>query len=320
MSKELLSVVLPSYNEERNIPLVYAELLDNIDAKRFTYEIIFVNDGSTDNTWAGICGLASKDPHVRGINFSRNFGHAAALEAGLIRAKGDIVIMMDSDLQHPPALIPEIIKKYDEGYDIVNTVRRDAKDTGFFKKITSRGFYKFISSISDLKLNEGEADYRLLSRKALDALNALPESPKFYRGLVNWIGFNIGRVGYEVRSRRHGKSSYTLKKMLELARLGVTSFSMKPLKLIFFVGVCMTVISIVLFFVMLFIKLFINPELVSYNAILTDVLLFVAGLLTIFQGVIAIYLVDIFNTTKGRPTYLIGGQTNEADTSHEATR
>ena len=313
MAKEILSVVLPSYNEEKNLPLVYAELKKVIDTKRFDYEIIFINDGSKDNTWGVIERLAAKDGHVRGVNFSRNCGHAVALEAGLVRAEGDIVVMMDADLQHPPTLIPRLIASFDKGYDIVNTVRLATEGTGFMKRLTSKGFYWFINGVSELKLREGEADYRLLSRKALDALNALPETPKFYRGLVNWIGFDVDRVEYKAASRIHGKSSYTLKKMLELARMGVTSFSMKPLKIIFTIGVMLTVVAFLLLIAMLIIKFFINTELISYNAILTDGLLLVTGVLTIFQGVIALYLVDIFNTTKGRPTYIVKSEANPRD-------
>lgn len=310
MAKEMLSVVLPSYNEEKNLPLVYAELKKHIDTKRFNYEIIFVNDGSKDGTWGVIEQLANKDKYVRGVNFSRNCGHAAALEAGLVRAKGDIVIMMDADLQHPPAMIPDLIASYDKGHDIVNTVRLATEGTSFMKKLTSKGFYWFINGVSELKLREGEADFRLVSRRALDALNSLPETPKFYRGLVNWIGFNVDRIEYKAASRIHGKSSYTLKKMLELARMGVTSFSMKPLKIIFTIGVSLTVVSFLLLVAMLIVKFFINTELISYNAILTDGLLLATGVLTIFQGVIALYLVDIFNTTKGRPTYIVKDETN----------
>ena len=313
MAKEMLSVVLPSYNEEKNIPLVYVELKKHIDTKRFNYEIIFVNDGSKDGTWGVIEQLANKDKYVRGVNFSRNCGHAAALEAGLVRAKGDIVIMMDADLQHPPAMIPDLIASYDKGHDIVNTVRLATEGASFMKKLTSKGFYWFINGVSELKLREGEADFRLVSRRALDALNSLPETPKFYRGLVNWIGFNVDRIEYKAASRIHGKSSYTLKKMLELARMGVTSFSMKPLKIIFTIGVTLTIVAFVLLIAMLVIKIFINTELISYNAILTDGLLLVTGVLTIFQGVIALYLVDIFNTTKGRPTYIVKSEANSSD-------
>jgi len=309
VSKQILSVILPSYNEEKNIPLIYAELVKYIDTSRFNYELIFVNDGSSDKTWKQIEKVALKDSSVRGINFSRNFGHAVALEAGLLEAKGEVVIMMDTDLQHPPSLIPELIEKYDEGFDIVNTIRLSTEDTGIFKNISSKIFYGLMNGISDLELREGEADYRLISRRSLDTLNSLKESPKFYRGLVNWIGYDVARIDYKAGSRVHGKSSYTLKKMLELARMGITSFSLRPLKLIFTTGMFLSGFSLILLIALLVIKFFIDTSLVSYGAILTDVLLFATGIIITFQGVVALYLVDIFSATKARPTFIVRERT-----------
>jgi dolichol-phosphate mannosyltransferase len=228
--------------------------------------------------------------------------------------------MMDSDLQHPPELMRELINKYDEGFDIVNTVRQATEDAGALKKLTSKFFYKFMNGISDLEMRDGEADYRLVSRRALDTLNSLKESPKFYRGLVNWIGYDVARVDYVAGSRIHGRSSYTLKKMLELARMGVTSFSLRPLKLIFTSGVLLASVSFVLLIVLLVVKFFVDSTLVSYNAILTDVLLFATGVITIFQGVIALYLVDIFNATKARPTFIVRDKVNADEQAKKESR
>lgn len=312
MSKPLLSIVLPSYNEEKNIPLVYQAVYDNIDHKKFDYEMIFVNDGSRDGTWESVKAVAKKDAKVRGITFSRNFGHHAALQAGLEAAKGDLVIMLDSDLQHPPKLIPKLIAKWEEGHDIVNTVRESTEGTGFFKNVTGSMFYKILNSISDLQLNEGEADYRLVNRRVLDALNNLPESPKFYRGLVNWVGFTVAHVSYKAEARQHGQSSYTIKKMFELARLGLTSFSMKPLKFIITIGMSLTALSFLGLIIMMAVKLGVNYEYFSNNAVLVMFLVFMTGLLTTFQGIVAIYLVDIFNEAKGRPPYIVGEEIGEA--------
>ncbi|MNH58443.1 putative glycosyltransferase CsbB [compost metagenome] len=305
MPKQLLTVVLPSYNEEKNISLVYQELLRYVDTKQFNYEFIFVNDGSKDNTWTEIVKLTKKDKNVKGINFSRNFGHHAALEAGLHAAAGDAVIMMDADLQHPPSLIPQLCAKWQEGYDVVNTVRLATEDAGVIKNFTSTLFYKILNSLSDLKLRDGEADYRLISRRALDSLNALPETPKFYRGLINWIGYDIYRVEFKAQARQHGKSSYTLKKMLELARLGLTSFSMKPLKLIISVGLALMGISFIALIGILTVKFGFNSDYFSNNAIIVMFLVLVTGFLTTSQGIVAVYLVDIFDASKGRPTYII---------------
>lgn len=310
-NKLLLSVVLPSYNEEQNIPLMYAELIKYIDKKRFDYELIFINDGSKDSTWAQICTLSKKDSGVTGIDFSRNFGHHAALEAGLVAAKGDVVIMMDVDLQHPASLIPKLIEKWDEGYDIVNTVRLATENTGLFKNITSTMFYRVLNGMSDLQLRDGESDFRLIGRKALDSLNALPETPKFYRGLINWIGYNVAKVEFKAQSRQHGKSSYTLKRMIELARLGLTSFSMKPLKSIISFGLVLVAGAFSALIVMLIVKFWVSSGYFSNNAILVMFLILITGILTTFQGIIAVYLVDIFNAAKNRPPYIIKEATNE---------
>lgn len=311
MSKKLVSIVLPSYNEEKNINLAYDEILKFIDTDKYDYELIFVNDGSRDDTWGEIVKLSKKNDKVTGINFSRNFGHHAALQAGLEQARGDAVVMMDADLQQPPELIPKLIAKWEEGYEVVVTVREATENATLFKILTARMFYKILNTLSDLKLNEGEADFRLLDRKALDALNAMPETPKFYRGLVNWIGYKTVRIPYKAVARRHGRSSYTLKKMIELARLGLTSFSMKPLKFIISFGVILSISSLLMLFAMLTVKLFIDQYYFSNNAILVMFLIFIAGMLSTFQGVVAIYLVDIFEASKGRPTYLISRTTKD---------
>jgi glycosyltransferase involved in cell wall biosynthesis len=316
MSKKLLSVVLPSYNEEKNIQLVYKDLLKHIDKKKFDYEFIFVNDGSRDGTWSEIKRLSTKDKSVTGLNFSRNFGHHAALEAGLNIAKGDAVIMMDADLQHPPSLIPALLKQWEKGNDIVNTVRLTTENVGPLKKIPSMMFYKVLNTLSDLKLKDGESDFRLVSRKALDSLNALPESPKFYRGLINWIGYDVARVEYNAQARIHGKSSYTLKKMVELARLGLTSFSMKPLKFIFGVGLGLVVLSFIALVSMLIVKFGFHSGYFSNNAILVMFLVFMTGILTTFQGVVAVYLVDIFHAAKNRPTYIIRDEASGEKAEH----
>lgn len=317
MNKQLISFVLPCYNEEENILLTYTELLKYINHELFDYEIIFVNDGSRDMTWSKIIDLTDKDSSVNGINFSRNFGHHAALEAGLKRAKGDAVIMMDADLQHPPLLIPKLVEKWQEGFDIVNTVRLTTENIGAIKKITSKLFYKFMNLFSDLKLRDGEADYRLMSRKALNSLNSLPETPKFYRGLINWIGYDVARVEYNAQARMHGRSSYTLKKMVELARLGLTSFSMKPLKLIITVGLILTALSFLALVIMVFVKLFILSNYFSNNALLIMFLVLMTGVLTTFQGIIAVYLVDIFDAAKGRPTFIVKDSIGKELNIHE---
>jgi polyisoprenyl-phosphate glycosyltransferase len=309
--RKLISVVLPSYNEEQNITLVYQAVSENIVNTPYDTEFIFVNDGSGDGTWAAIQGLIEKDPRVRGINFSRNFGHHAALQAGLEVARGDAVIMMDADLQHPAGMLPDLIAAWEGGNEIVNTVRLSTERVGLFKRLTGKVFYKLMNSMSDLTLNDGEADFRLLDRRVVDVLNGLQEAPKFYRGLVNWIGFSVARLEYRAEARRYGRSSYSVRKMVELARLGLTSFSTKPLKFIIGFGVTLSVLSALMICVMLGVKIAGNPLHFTNTAILIMFVIFVAGVLSTFQGIVAVYLVDIFYAAKGRPTYIVKGTAGE---------
>jgi dolichol-phosphate mannosyltransferase len=292
-------------NEAENIPLLFERLSLVLKDSPYSFEYIFVDDGSEDETWLVIGEVVAKSSKTSGLRLSRNFGHASALEAGLKLANGDAVIMMDADLQHPPELLPRMIELWEQGAEVVNTVRVSTEKESFFKKQTSKAFYSLINRISDIRINPGEADFRLLDKKAHMSLNALPESPKFYRGLTNWLGFSIRYLEFSAPSRKHGKSSYSLAKMVELARLGITSFSRKPLKIIAAIGFLLITLSTLLLIAMLTVKFFIDTAFFSNLSILVVFVVLVTGFLTAFQGIIAIYLVDIFQATKGRPAYII---------------
>jgi dolichol-phosphate mannosyltransferase len=302
--KKTVSIIIPVHNEEENIPLVYKETKKIISSLKYNFEIIFVNDGSSDSSWKQIKTLSGVDKNVKGINFSRNFGHPAALQAGLENALGDAVISMDGDLQHPPKIIKEMLVKWETGAQIVNTVRKSTEGASFFKKISAKLFYKIINSLSGIAINDGEADFRLIDKKVLKVINNLPESPKFYRGIVNWVGFEKAIINYDAPRRKYGNSSFTIKKMFELARIGLTSFSMKPLKLIISIGVILSTVSIIAILVMLYFKFFVSYNYFSTNVILSMLILFVAGMLTTFQGITSLYIIDIYNSSKGRPDYI----------------
>lgn len=307
-----ISVVIPSYNEEKNVGLLYDEL-KKVFANHlsiYDYELIYVNDGSRDSTWERIVALASKDKNVRGINFSRNFGHACALQAGMEKADGDAVISLDADLQHPPSLIPKLVQKWEEGYEIVATIRKTSEGASLFKRLSAHLFYKLINSLSSLKLRDGEADFRLIDRKVLRVINSLPEQPKFYRGLVNWVGYKKFNIEYDAVSRRYGTSSYTLKKMFELARMGLTSFSLRPLKLILAAGLTIVAVSALALFASIIIKIFINDSYVTNLAIVSLIILLMLGFSIAVQGVLAIYLIDIFNASKNRPSFIVREKIN----------
>lgn len=228
--RPLLSVVSPAYNEEAVLPPFHQELVKVLDTlEEFDVEIVYVDDGSTDATPAVLARLAMADPRVHYLRLSRNFGHQAALTAGLEYARGDVVVSMDSDLQHPPAVIRELLAGWRAGNDVVLTIRQDDKSLGFFKKLTSRLFYVAMRYMSGMDIRPAAADFRLLTRKALDALLRMPERHRFIRGMVHWLGFSVAEVPFVAPPRFAGKSKFTLVRMIRLARDGLLSFSRVPL-------------------------------------------------------------------------------------------
>lgn len=309
---KLISIVIPVFNEEKNVPLIYKEFEKIAKGlKGYEFEIIFVDDGSKDKSWDMISKLknSSKSIKIRALQFSRNFGHQQAIDAGLQETTGDCAIMIDADLQHPPELSIKMIDLWEKGYLIVNTLREEKNFyNNFFKNVTSHLFYFLINKFTSLKLKYGEADYRLIDRKVIDVLNKLEESPKFYRGLVNWVGFKSIDIKYFARNRKYGSTGYTFRKMLELARYAMTSFSMKPLKVIISIGTVITFLSGVSATISLYLKLFVDYEYISNYVLLAFVILFCTGIMIIFQGIMALYIIDIFNASRKRPTYIISNK------------
>lgn len=301
-----ISIVIPVHNEEENIPLLYAKLKELFKKQvEYAIEIIFINDGSVDSSWQKIKKIAKKDGRVRGIFFSRNFGHQAALEAGLKMAKGDAVIMMDADLQHPPEIIPAMLEKWQAGFEVVNTKRLETENESSLKKITSKLFYNLINWISDIYIEPGSADFRLIDRKALNSLNSLPEKDKFYRGLVNWIGFRSTFVDFTASSRKYGRSSYSLGKMISFARIGVTSFSMLPMKIIIAIGAVLFFGGGLMLAIMVYVRWFVDDGFFSGNAILSVFMIVSNGLIVVMIGIISVYQINIFRESKNRPAYII---------------
>lgn len=229
--RPLLSIVAPAFNEEAVLPAFHDELTRVLVTlqDQFDFEIVYVDDGSTDATPAILTRLALADPHVRFVRLSRNFGHQAALTAGLEHARGELVVSMDSDLQHPPAVIRELIARWREGHDVVVTLRRDDRSLRLFKKVTSRVFYFAMRHMSGMDVRPAAADFRLLSRKALDALLRMPERHRFLRGMVHWLGFPTAEVPFTAPPRFAGRSKFTVLRMVRLARDGLLSFSRVPL-------------------------------------------------------------------------------------------
>jgi glycosyltransferase involved in cell wall biosynthesis len=306
MKPNFISIVVPSHNEEGNVGKLYKEIKKSLPDQLF--EIIFVDDGSTDGTLSTLKVLHTKHSEVKYLSFSRNFGHQAALRAGLRAAKGQAVISMDADLQHPPELLSLLMKEWQNGNQVVYTVRQDGQGTTLFKRLSSKYFYRVINFLSGLNIEEGAADFRLLDRKVVNVINEQHEADIFLRGYINWMGFKQVAVPYTPAARFSGTSKYSLKKMLDLAGNGVTQFSVKPLRLAFGLSFFAFIIAI---------------AYVGYSTIaalmgravpgwlsLVVLFVFLQGIQFLLLGLMGEYLGRTFMQTKNRPDYIID-QTNE---------
>ncbi|MFA7208787.1 MAG: glycosyltransferase family 2 protein [Parcubacteria group bacterium] len=309
--RKKISIVIPVYNEKENIRPVYAGVEEVIrSVPGYEFEVIFVNDGSSDGTWKEIINLAGSGKGIKALNFSRNFGHQAAIEAGMANAGGAAVITMDGDMQHPPEMIPELIRKWEQGFEIVNTKREETEGISFFKKIASGIFYRLLNCISEVHIESGSADFRLIGRRAMDELNKLTEKNKFYRGLISWIGFESAIVKYKAGKRRGGKSSYTFNKMLSLARVGITSFSMLPMKVIFLFGALLFFGGFLLTAGMVFWRYCIGSALFSGTGILAAFIIMNNGLFMVMLGIVSMYQINMCKELQNRPNYIITEKIN----------
>lgn len=301
---EKISIVIPSFNEEGNIDVMVQALHFELQKTNFDYELIFVDDGSKDKTLSILKNLSEKDSKLFYIELSRNFGHQNALMAGLDLATGDAIITMDGDMQHPPSLIIEMISKWQEGFDVVYTRRREDKNLPFFKKITSKYFYKFINYISEIEIEAGTADFRLMDKKVTKIFFTFSENELFIRGLVNWIGFKQFAIDYEPAERFSGKSKYTIKKMFQFGLKGITSFSIRPLYLSIFLGFTISGLALLFYIVYIFYSIYYETAISGWSSVIFTIVLF-GGLNLIILGIIGVYVGKLFMQSKNRPNYLI---------------
>lgn len=308
---ETISLVVPAFNEEENLPVLVHRLMAVMQPLDYDYEILIVDDGSTDQTHYVLRQLSLAYPVVRYLSFSRNFGHQMALRAGYEHARGHAVISLDADLQHPPELIPTLLDRWHEGYDVVYTVREPDPDLPLAKKITSRNFYQLLRAASDLELEDGAADFRLLDRKVIDTLKQFKENDLFLRGTISWIGFRQCRVLYKPAARYAGKTKYSFKKMLRLAAMGITSFTTRPLYLSVLLGFAMSAFAIVFGLEVLYEKLFTDFTVSGWTTLVLLMVL-IGGVQFIVIGIIGVYLGKTFMEVKQRPPYIIR-DTNEIE-------
>ena len=305
MNKPEISIVIPTYCEEGNIVELYEQLqleLSKIDVQSF--EIIYVNDGSHDDSLRYIKELTIKDERVKFIHFSRNFGHQNALRAGLDFAKGDAVISMDADLQHPPELISTLIEHWRAGNKVVYTKRKYTNDLSFFKKLTSKMFYKLVNYLSETKLEEGTADFRLLDRSVVEALKNFNENNLFYRGIIPGLGFKQHGLEYIPNERFSGNTKYTFSKMVRFALTGITSSSAKPLYFSIYLGAFLALCSFFYALYAIYVSIFTTEAVAGWTSTIASIL-FIGGIQLMMLGIVGIYLGKLFSESKKRPNYII---------------
>lgn len=300
---KLVSIIVPVHNERENVTVMAKAIKRTFADLPYRYNLLFVDDGSSDLTLHEVKKLALQDDNVRYISFSRNFGHQAAIKAGLDKADGDCVITMDGDMQHPPSLIPTLLEKWEEGYDVVYTVRKEDKKLPFLKRATSNLFYKILNWLSDIKIEKGTADFRLMNRNVVDVLRGLAEFEPFFRGLVKWAGFKQEPVEYEPNERRSGASKYTSKKMIRFALQGITSFSIRPLYAATYIGFTFAALS-TLYIPYALYSYYFGYTISGWSSLIVTVVFF-GGLQLMILGIIGIYLGKLFMQNKHRPVYIV---------------
>ncbi|WP_374164540.1 glycosyltransferase [Arcticibacter sp. MXS-1] len=298
-----VSVVIPIFNEEGNVLNLVTQLRSVMELYP-GYEVIFVNDGSTDGTLERLREVADANTSFKYLSFSRNFGHQSALKAGLDYASGDCVISMDGDMQHPPQLIPDLINKWKDGYDVVYTLRLDDPNLSFFKRFSASMFYRIMNSLSDISIEKGSADFRLISREVCDVIKSLPESPLFFRGMIKWVGFRQIGIEYMPAERFWGKSKYSLSKMLKFAVAGVTGFSIKPLHFATFIGSALSFFSFCYGVYAIFAYFLTDATVSGWTSILA-MISFIGGVQLLMIGILGEYLGKLFIAAKQRPAYII---------------
>lgn len=310
MENFLLSVVVPMYFEQDVAKECYRRLT-NVLQGNYRYELIFVNDGSTDNTLPILEELAAQDTHVKVISFARNFGHQAAVTAGIDKARGDAIVIIDADLQDPPELIGDMVALWKQGNDVVYAKRKKRKGESAFKLLTAKAFYRILDRLTDIHIPTDTGDFRLIDRAVAEVFKKMPERNRFIRGMVSWIGFRQIPIEYERDERFAGETKYPLKKMLKFAADGIISFSTKPLKLVLMLGAFSTFVALLLFLYAIIAKIAAWSS-AGWSSIMATVT-FLGGVQLVSLGIVGEYIARIYEESKGRPLYIIAKEINMAD-------
>ncbi len=311
----LVSIIVPLFNEESNAGMLVKRLDHELRAEAVSYEIILVDDGSKDGTWEAIKTAASSNHNVKGISFSRNFGYQKALLGGFSHARGEAIISMDGDLQHPPELVGEMIRRWRQGFKIVETNRTDSPDTPAHRRFASTWFYRVFSFLCGMKITRGSSDFRLIDRSVMNILLGMKDSEQFLRGAVRWIGFDLATVDYQAGDRLSGRSKFNLKSLFTLSARALVSFSSTPLRIGIWLGLFTSFLAFVEL-VYIFVRHFQGATVPGWASTLT-VISFMFGILFILLGLIGAYLGLIFDVIKNRPAFIIRESTSPNPHSSE---
>ena len=309
MGKKLVSIVIPVFNEEGNLPVLYERLSAVLKILATDYELLFVNDGSRDQSLALLKNYADRDVHIKIIDLSRNFGHQLAVTAGLDHCQGDCAVIIDADLQDPPELITELIAKWNSGYQVVYARRIKRKGEHFLKVFTARIFYRLLKKLANIEIPLDTGDFRLIDRKVINNLKAMPERNRFIRGMVSWIGLRQTSVQYVREERFSGETKYPLFKMIRFALTGLTSFSLVPLQLASLFGFLVSAISFLAGLYTIYLKIFTTQTIPGWTSLMIA-LLFLGGIQLITLGIIGEYIGRISEEVKQRPAYIVQDKIN----------
>lgn len=314
-NKKLVTILVPAYNEQDVLTLLYDRLKIIMDENlKYNFEVLLVNDGSKDNTLKIMQDLRKVDNRICYLNLSRNYGKETAMIAGLDYSKGDCVIIIDADLQDPPELIPDMLKYWEEGYDDVYAKRKSRKGESFFKKFTSKMYYKTLQNVTNIEIQKDTGDFRLLDRRCVEALKSIRESQRYTKGLFSWIGYNKKEILFDRDPRAAGQTKWNYGRLINLSIDGLTSFTTAPLRWSALMGILISLAGFVYMLVIIFKTIFYGVDVPGYSSTMV-VILFLGGIQLIFLGVIGEYLGRAFYETKGRPLYFIDRYNDERETN-----
>lgn len=315
LPKKLISIVVPVFNEQDNIDNFYQEVVKHMEPQPYNFELIFIDDGSRDATPLILERLVNSDNRIRALILARNFGHQVALSCGLDHANGDAVITMDGDMQHPPEMLPELLAQWENGFQVVQTVRVTTEGVSWFKSFTSGMFYKLMNAMSNVRITEGGSDFRLLDKQVVESFRRFRERARFIRGMISAIGYRQTFIEFVAPKRFAGKSKFSLRKMMHFALDGITAYSKTPLRFAFYIGIALGLGSIILTLHVIYIKLF-TEEAVPGWATITASISLLGGLQLAGIGIIGEYVGRIFEEVKQRPLYWLRAELGQQTEKH----